>query len=107
MSTIHQVSAEEIEQQRQKILKEMVSEHGSNWTEDYAPGTHGFHELLDRTSIAAITVEEFILSHPACAQNAEWFELAVHAVDALNELYQRVGAEHLSASDKVTGEAPR
>ena len=86
----------DLEQHRQEIVNEMLAEHGPNWAEHYAPGTLGCHELLDRTINAAETVEQYVLSHPACAQNPEWYALAEQAVAALNELYQRVGAEHLA-----------
>jgi len=89
-------TANEVEQQRQEAVNEMIAEHGPNWTEQFAPGTFGCHELLDRALLAAAMVEETVLSHPACAQNREWYALAEQAVAALNELYQRVGAEHLA-----------
>jgi hypothetical protein len=66
-------------------------------TEEYRAGSFGCHELLDRTNMVADILEQFILSHPACVQNAEWYALADKAVAALRELYQRVGAEHLEA----------
>jgi hypothetical protein len=84
------------EQQRQELIDQMVAEHGANWAELFAPGTFGCHELFDRTVLIAKSAEQFILSHPACIQNREWFSLANQAVTALNELYQRIGAEHLA-----------
>jgi len=64
----HAAEPLDLEEHRQEIISEMVDEHGPNWTEQYAPGTFGCHELLDRTIQAAETVEQFVLSHPACAQ---------------------------------------
>lgn len=89
----------EIEQQRQEAINDMIAEHGPNWAEQFAPGTFGCHELLDRTIQAAQMVEQNVLSHPACAQNPTWFALAERAVAALNELYQEVGAEHLAENN--------
>jgi hypothetical protein len=89
-------NATDLEEHRQEIINEMIAEHGPNWAEHYAPGSFGCHELLDRTMQAAESVDKHVLSHPACAQNPEWFALAEQAVAALNELYQRVGAEHLA-----------
>jgi hypothetical protein len=43
----------------------------------------------------ADTVEQYVLNHPACVQNKDWFALAEQAVGALRELYQQIGAEHL------------
>ena len=99
MSSTHETVSHEVEQQRQEAVNEMVAEHGANWTRQYAPGTFGCHELLDRTLLAAEVVEQSVLSHPACAQNPEWYALAERAVAALNELYQQIGAEHLSVEN--------
>jgi hypothetical protein len=89
----------DIEQERQEKLQEMATDEGPNWSEDYKPGSFGCHELLDRTLLAGDTVEEFVLSHPACALQREWYELAEQAVSALRELYQRIGAEHLGGDN--------
>jgi hypothetical protein len=94
MST-HAANLADTEQERQRLVDELVAEHGPRWSEQYKPGSFGCHELLDRTSLAADAVERFVLSHPACAQNSEWFALAERAVSALRELYQRVGEAHL------------
>jgi len=55
---------------------------------------------LDRTILLAEQVERTILSHPACIQNREWYELASEASAALHELYQRIGSEHLGPTEK-------
>jgi hypothetical protein len=62
--------------------------------EAFKPGTFGCHELLDRTSLVADMIERFVLSHPACAQNPNWYALAEQATACLRDLYQRIGAEH-------------
>lgn len=103
MKSNHKTPTLDLEQQRQEIVNEMVAEHGPNWANQYAPGTFSCHELLDRTIHAAETVEQYVLSHPACAQNPEWYALAEQAVTALNELYQRVGAEHLADKSDDAG----
>lgn len=54
--------------------------------------------------MASDIVEEYVLSHPACAQNQDWFALADQAVAALRELYQRIGAEHLDDKDNAAGD---
>jgi hypothetical protein len=90
------------EQERQQRIKEIQADHGPQWTEQYNPGSFGCHELLDRTSLAADIVEQYVLSHPACVQNRDWFALAEQAVTALREMYQRIGAEHLDAQSDVT-----
>lgn len=83
------------EDDRQQLVSEFAAEHGTDWLEKYKPGSHGCHELLDRTNLLSNMVEQHVLQHPACAQNPEWFALADQAVAALCELYQRVGAEHV------------
>jgi len=83
------------EQERQRLFEEMIADHGSEWAEQYKPGSFGCHELLDRTALAADTVERYVLCHPACVQNKSWFVLAERAVAALRELYQQIGEEHL------------
>jgi hypothetical protein len=83
------------EQERQQLSAEPTADHGPHWTEQYQPGSFGCHELLDRTALVADTVERYVLTHPACVQNQEWFALAEQAAVALRELYQRIGAVHL------------
>lgn len=101
MNSTQETNSLDVEQQRQEVVNEMIAEHGPNWAEQYAPGTYGCHELLDRTIQAAETVEQYVLSHPACAQNPEWYALAERAVAALNELYRHIGAEHLVERSEV------
>ncbi len=84
------------ERERQQLIHDLCTDQGPHWEEQYKPGSFGCHELLDRVSLAADTVERFIVSHPACVQNPDWFALAEQAVALLHDLYQRVGAEHLN-----------
>ena len=91
------------EQERQQLIQEMEAEYGPGWAERYKPGSFGCHELLDRTSLLAGLVDQYVLSHPACIQNPNWFTLAEKAVTALNELYQRIGEVHLDSDSKPTG----
>ena len=87
------------EQERQQLVEEMNEDLGPGWSDKYKPGSFGCHELLDRTSLVADTVEHYILSHPACIQNKDWFALADGAVAALRELYQQIGDEHLDKNE--------
>lgn len=91
------------EQERQQLFDEMKAEEGSNWFDHYKPGSLGCHELLDRTALAADIVERFVLSHPACIQNRNWYALAEQAVATLREMYQQIGAEHLDGESGVGG----
>ncbi len=97
------VKPSETEQERQRVVQEMIAEEGPNWLNAFKPGSFGCHELLDRTSLAADIVERFVLSHPACAQNASWYALAEQSAACLRELYQRIGAEHAGRESTTEG----
>jgi hypothetical protein len=84
----------ETEQDRQRLIRELVDDHGPQWADEFKPGSFGCHELLDRTSMLVDLVEREIASHPACVMNPGWYQLAQQAVGLLAELYQRVGAAH-------------
>lgn len=83
------------EQERQRLAEDLSADQGPDWVEQYKPGAFGCHELLDRTALVADLVEQYILTHPACVQNKDWYALAEQAVVTLRELYQQIGAEHL------------
>ncbi len=87
----------EAEQARQEKATELNAEQGADWADDCRPGSFGCHELLDRTSLLAENLEQYVLSHPACVAHAEWYALADQAATALQELYQRIGAAHVDA----------
>jgi len=100
----HSAMTGERERERQQHIEELIAEHGPQWSELYKPGSFACHELLDRTSMAGDIVEQYVLSHPACAQNQDWYALADQAVAALRELYQRIGEVHLEDQDKTVSE---
>jgi len=89
----------EAEQDREDRARELTADSGDDWIADNCPGSFGCHELLDRAALLAQVVESQLLSHPACVARPEWYRLVREAVTALNELYQAVGAEHLSADE--------
>lgn len=78
----------------QERLTAIAVEQEPGWEARYAPGSFGCHELLDRVNMLGDLVEGRVLEHPSCALRAEWHHLAAQAVEALRELYQRIGAEH-------------
>ena len=99
----------EIERDRLQRAGESAAESGERWAEEHLPGTFGCHELLDRTSLVSDLLERHILEHPACVANPTWYRLAEQAADALCELYQQVGAEHLgseAAADSESTDVP-
>jgi hypothetical protein len=100
----HAAETPDVERERQRHIEELMAGHGPQWSEPYKPGSFGCHELLDRTSMAGDMVEQYILSHPACAQNQDWFALVDQAVAALRELYQRIGEAHLEDQDNTAGD---
>ena len=95
---------EDVEKDRLARAAEFAQDE-KDWAEGYKPGSFGCHELLDRTAMFAAMVEQEIQTHPACVANPEWFLLAEQAAAALRELYQQIGAEHLTA-DETSAEAP-
>lgn len=84
---------DEMEATRQEYIEEFKAD--GEPCDELTPGSFGCHELLDRTAMLMNTLDQYILGHPACVNNKEWFALAYQAVDALNDLYQRIGADHL------------
>ncbi|MCE9532665.1 MAG: hypothetical protein K8T89_16325 [Planctomycetes bacterium] len=90
------------ESERERLAAELTAE-APNWAEANQPGTFGCHELLDRVSMIANMVDSFILEHPACVANPDWFALAEQAVYSLNDLYQQVGAVHLDIDGPTGG----
>ena len=95
LNVIAPLQENSFESERQEALRVFLQQEGQQSLEEFSPGTKGCHELLDRTAIASDLLERFILSHPACLQNPEWYILARQAADALHNLYQQVGVVHL------------
>jgi len=75
----------------EEFRQQLLADHGPNLDEQYLVGSFGCHELLDRTFLVANMVDNYVLTHPACVQNQEWFALAEQALDTLMDLYQRIG----------------
>ena len=76
----------------------VAADQEPGWEARYKPGSFGCHELLDRAQLLGDLAEAQLLGHPACALDAEYHRLASEAVEALRELYQRVGADHLGVA---------
>ena len=91
--------------ERQRRLDELKAGKGPAWEARYRPGSFGCHELLDRTAMVMGLVDDYVLSHPSCALEEDWYLLAERAVSALNELYQRVGERHLGVEAEADGGA--
>lgn len=95
MSAIKE-AIDDLETHRQQAIAELVDESGDDWADDVQPGSFSCHELLDRTALIADLIERQLREHPACLANPEWYALVEQAAASLHELYQRVGAAHLS-----------
>jgi hypothetical protein len=62
---------------------------------DFSPGSMGCHEALHMASFLASAVDQELREHPAIQANPEWLKLAETATEALADLYQKIGAQHL------------
>jgi hypothetical protein len=91
------------EVQRLRLVNELTADTGPGWADGFRPGTPGCHELMDRTSMLADVLQRYLLAHPACVAEPDWYALAERAADALLELYQQVGAKHLAADSAESG----
>ncbi len=78
------------EERRHDLLCELEIEEPERWV----PGSFGCHELLDRIHIVGNQFESIIVRHPSCVLKPEWFSAACQILDQMEELYQKVGAEH-------------
>jgi hypothetical protein len=61
-------------------------------SEEYDYATH---EVLHMANFLAGAVDEELVEHIAIFEREEWKEKAIRARDALIELYQAIGAEHI------------
>jgi hypothetical protein len=91
----------ETETRRVTALAEMEADEGHDWAQRYAPGTFGCHELLDRVHLISSMFQQHVWEHPACLQNPEWYRLADAAVEAMEKLYQEIGAAHLGEEKRL------
>ena len=94
-----------VDREREEKAAELDAEHGAGWVRENVPGSLGCHELLDRIAMFADAVERYILDHPACIANSEWYSLADTAASSLRDLYQLVGATHMGP-ERNTSESP-
>jgi hypothetical protein len=90
----------EIEQQRRDALARLKGaiHAGVPLEEAFAPGTLGCHEALHTASVLLAMLEQHLMDHPAIAAQPAWYASASRAHRHLYELYQAIGADHLSAA---------
>ncbi len=96
--TFRKLSPSEVEGDRIRQAGELAADLGEKWSDEYRSGSAGCHELLDRTALLSDMLERYLLAHPACVANSGWYMLAEQAAEALRELYQQIGEEHLRGS---------
>ncbi|MBL0375209.1 hypothetical protein JJB09_24645 [Rhizobium sp. KVB221] len=87
--------AEESEQERLASLAKAEIENA----EAFLPGSFGCHEALHAASIMTDAVARNLLEHEAILLDPEFYRLASAAHTALFDLYQAIGAKHLSPVD--------
>ncbi len=61
----------------------------------FGPGSHGYHELLDRANLMAMNWESFIASHPATLLDPVRYSKAREIAKAMSDFYQLVGRDDL------------
>lgn len=66
-----------------------------NDEERFAPGSFGCHEALHMTSFLMQAIDTDLMEHPAIAARPDWKATAEVAFNALYDLYQAIGREHL------------
>jgi hypothetical protein len=69
----------------------------------FAPGSFGCHEALHMALVLSELVAERLGEHPAVRRDPAWKALADRASDALYDLYQAIGADHLEADKRRGG----
>jgi len=102
--------AEEIAKDRKEEVDGNLEAHDkkteAELREDFAPGSLGFHELLDRASLVMGFWFDYIHSHPGCITDPALFEKAHLIGQLLYSFYNNVGGKwaglpELSEEDKA------
>lgn len=70
--------------------------------EKFRPGSYGCHEALHAASMLTDMAEEHLLKHPAILLDGDFYRRAHDIHAALFDLYQAIGAEHLSNESSGT-----
>ena len=102
MSTTHETPPT-TEADRLRLANDLLADLGAGWGDGFRPGTPGCHELMDRASMLVDMLERYLLTHPACVAEPDWYALAERAAAAVRELFYQVGAEHLGAANTESG----
>ncbi len=69
----------------------------------FAPGSFGCHEALHMACVLAEMVDTHLCEHPAVQRVPEWKALADRAAEALHDLYQAIGTQHLGGIPDAEG----
>lgn len=62
----------------------------------FEPGSHGCHEALHMASVLINMVESELIEHQAVMDSPVWMAHAKRAQEALMDLYNAIGREHLT-----------
>lgn len=86
----------DFEQERLDAIADWQGAVGQDQSiDEFVPGSLGCHEALHMASFLTNAVDEELAGHPAILRNSEWYALARTAANALADLYQKIGGEHL------------
>lgn len=91
----------EIEETRRAHIRGL-SAHSPGWPAQFAPGTFGCHEAMDRASLIGGLADD-LSSHPAILRDPQWYQMAYQAAQLLYDLYQAIGAAHLNDEQDESG----
>ena len=89
------MSHKNLEKTRKAELKAALKDSGLDrkaFRAMFDLGGFGGHELLDRSQMMSVMVEDFVLNHPAALLNPELYEQAAKAARALTKLHDMVAA---------------
>jgi dihydroxyacetone kinase len=70
----------------------------------FDPGSFGCHEALHTTSLLIDLVDRELCEHEAIQRNAIWTAYAQKARDALQDLYDAIGREHIGKDAPMNAE---
>lgn len=93
---------EETEEARQEDLEQLRSEHDF-YAGHHLPGSFSYHEALHTASLVMVQMDEPLLGHPAVVLDPEAYRLAHEAHTAIFNLYQYLGAKHLTDEPNEIG----
>ena len=96
---IDQRGEKEVAEDRARVLKE-ARENFPDFEERFKPGSFGFFEIMDRSSIILANWFKYIADHPAVALDGNLFALAHRIGTLLHDFYQTIAEKEWNAEEK-------